>query len=159
MLVKCFCTNCAGHLEFEEQNAGEEIPCPHCGFRTTLFLPGTQAPDSEIVNLILRGIQRRRRLAAAGQVVVALVVGLAIWYWALPFVQQCLGQDVSRWVALLVLVLGGLLASPVLICFWFWVAFPFLVVFELVEIRRRLELIAPPSSGTVKSEQHGDDAE
>jgi hypothetical protein len=159
MLVKCFCTNCAGHLEFEEQNAGEEIPCPHCGFRTRLFLPGTQAPDSEIVDLVLRGIQRRRRLAAAGLLVAALVVALAIWYGVLPLLQQLLGQDVSRWKALLALVLGSLLASPVLICFWFWVAFPFLVFYQLVEIRKRLEQTPPASSVFAESEQSGDDVE
>ena len=45
MLTKCICTYCAGHLEFEEENAGEKIKCPHCGFETTLFLPG-QEPDT-----------------------------------------------------------------------------------------------------------------
>ena len=46
MLTKCICTNCAGHLEFEEENAGEKIKCPHCGFETTLFLPGDE-PETE----------------------------------------------------------------------------------------------------------------
>src|SRR6266436_22576 len=44
MLIKCICTNCAGHLEFEEESAGETIECPHCHFETVLYLPdGTGA--------------------------------------------------------------------------------------------------------------------
>jgi hypothetical protein len=42
MLIKCICVNCAGHLEFEEENLGEKIDCPHCGFETTLAVPGTE---------------------------------------------------------------------------------------------------------------------
>jgi len=35
----CSCTNCGEHLEFDPENAGETITCPHCGKQTVLFLP------------------------------------------------------------------------------------------------------------------------
>jgi DNA-directed RNA polymerase subunit RPC12/RpoP len=39
MLVKCNCTVCSEHLEFEPENAGSLIKCPHCGMETVLFIP------------------------------------------------------------------------------------------------------------------------
>lgn len=39
MLVKCPCNNCSGHVEFDSQDVGRTIECPHCGLETLLFVP------------------------------------------------------------------------------------------------------------------------
>jgi predicted RNA-binding Zn-ribbon protein involved in translation (DUF1610 family) len=36
---KCPCRNCQQRIEFPEEVAGSEIPCPHCGKDTLLFIP------------------------------------------------------------------------------------------------------------------------
>lgn len=38
--IKCQCLHCGGNIEFEEEAAGQEIPCPHCGKLTWIDLPG-----------------------------------------------------------------------------------------------------------------------
>jgi hypothetical protein len=35
----CNCNTCSGHLEFERDNVGETVVCPHCGMETTLYVP------------------------------------------------------------------------------------------------------------------------
>lgn len=43
-LIKCPCNNCSAHVEFETEQAGQTIACPHCGLDTILFLPRTEKP-------------------------------------------------------------------------------------------------------------------
>jgi DNA-directed RNA polymerase subunit RPC12/RpoP len=43
MNAKCSCDHCNGHIEFEPDQAGQTIACPHCGLDTLLFLPSTPA--------------------------------------------------------------------------------------------------------------------
>jgi hypothetical protein len=35
--VKCACSNCSGHLEFDGEHAGVTVACPHCGLATKLI--------------------------------------------------------------------------------------------------------------------------
>jgi|GEM_PF-3613090 DNA-directed RNA polymerase subunit RPC12/RpoP len=50
MLVTCPCNHCGGRIQFAEEEfrelgsgpngvTGQTIPCPHCGAKTTLFIP------------------------------------------------------------------------------------------------------------------------
>jgi hypothetical protein len=39
MNAKCPCQHCNGHIEFEPDQAGQTVVCPHCGLDTTLFIP------------------------------------------------------------------------------------------------------------------------
>jgi hypothetical protein len=48
MLVKCFCQQCNGHIEFDEGYAGMPIICPHCGSGTNLFIPSGPLPPPKI---------------------------------------------------------------------------------------------------------------
>src|SRR5437588_5328455 len=95
MIVKCFCTNCAGHLEFEEENAGQKIECPHCGFDTVLFLPGAEPPDGSVSALPQKRLLRRR-LIWAGAAVFAGAVGWGLYQWGLPFVESLLPPDTTK---------------------------------------------------------------
>ncbi len=138
MLTKCICTNCAGHLEFEEENAGERIACPHCGFETTLFLPGTQPEDPELTALARRLAWRRRLMW--GAVGLALCAGIvyALWAWGLPLVQDLLPTVESKVVLWLVLILVCLLVPLALS----WLAFPVVLCFQLRKLTRVLDTMA-----------------
>src|SRR4051794_14855039 len=84
MLVKCICKNCAGHLEFEEENAGETIECPHCGFDTKLFMPGEDHDDPEPAGF-LRRLNLRRGPFLFGPVLLVLGgIGYSLFKWVLP---------------------------------------------------------------------------
>jgi DNA-directed RNA polymerase subunit RPC12/RpoP len=39
MTSECPCQNCNGHIEFEADQAGQTVACPHCGVETLLFVP------------------------------------------------------------------------------------------------------------------------
>ncbi len=96
MLVKCICRNCAGHLEFEEENAGETIKCPLCGFETVLFLPGQEEARAEVASLT-RKLQAQQRLIVG--VAALVVMGTAFWavyHWGVPFVAGLLPDNESR---------------------------------------------------------------
>jgi hypothetical protein len=47
MMVKCNCTSCSGHLEFDEEHLGVTIQCPHCGSEVELYIsaPSSQTSD------------------------------------------------------------------------------------------------------------------
>jgi DNA-directed RNA polymerase subunit RPC12/RpoP len=55
MEIKCVCSNCLEHLEFEESAVGATVSCPHCGKATVLFIPYTPTeapPQSKRAKLI-----------------------------------------------------------------------------------------------------------
>jgi len=39
MTAKCPCLRCSAHIEFEPEQAGQRVACPHCGEETLLFIP------------------------------------------------------------------------------------------------------------------------
>ena len=134
MLVKCICTNCAGHLEFEEQNAGETIACPHCGFKTVLELPGAKKADPEMTSLIRKLVFRRRVIAGAVALVLLAGVGFALYRWGVPWIMDRVPEIESNITAMVVLVLLCL-SLPFLL---FWLVFPALLFFQLRRITRLL---------------------
>jgi DNA-directed RNA polymerase subunit RPC12/RpoP len=141
MLVKCFCTNCAGHLEFEEQNAGERIRCPHCGFQTTLFLPETRPPDPEIVNMVRKRARHWRWVGLGAAALVVVVLGWVLWKWALPLVQGWLPENTSIWLALLLLLGICVVTPPAILWVFFCLSFPILVYDQLLKANRALARI------------------
>jgi hypothetical protein len=135
MLVKCICTYCAGHLEFEEENAGEKIKCPHCGFETTLFLPGNE-PDEELAPRKATGLRGKRPLILAAAAVLVLgALGYSLYRWVLPPLKDWLPFTDSPVLPVLVLGIALLLVFLVLA----WVLFPVLIYFQL---RRMTEVLA-----------------
>lgn len=143
MLVKCICTNCAGHLEFEEENAGESIRCPHCGFETTLELPGSKPADTEQEYLMIRKQVLRKWLLRL--VAVVLVFGGGGWVlyrWGVPWVQERFIEVESTTTAMLILI-GFCLAVPFLV---FWLIFPVVLFFQLRRLTGTLALIADRSA-------------
>jgi hypothetical protein len=139
MLTKCICTYCAGHLEFEEENAGEKIVCPHCGFETKLFLPGTQPPDPELTGLIRRLVRRRQIIwVGVGLILLAGVI-YALGRWGIPFVQEQLPSVESKVVLWLVLLFACAVTPLAL----FWLAFPIILCFQVRKLTAVIaELVA-----------------
>src|SRR5438105_4708418 len=127
MLTKCICTNCAGHLEFEEENAGERIPCPHCGFETTLAMPGTRQPDAEIVSWVRKRAVRRLMFLMACAGLAAAGFGYALYRWGVPWVEDFLPAVDTTTKAVLVLLLMLLMAPFAM----FWLIFPVLLFLQL----------------------------
>lgn len=137
MLVKCVCNCCAGHLEFEEENAGEQIDCPHCGFETTLFLPGDE-PAAPPASAVARLLRFRKRILLGAAVLLGGAVGWALWKWGLPFVRGFLPDDAGIIVALAILFLGCLTFLGLLL----WLAMPvFVFVYgrKLVRVLSQIE--------------------
>ena len=133
MLVKCICTNCAGHLEFEEENSGEEIECPHCGFDTRLFLPGTQPDAAEPVGLPQK-LLRRNLLLSAGAVLILGALGFALHHWVLGPLKDWLPYTDSK--VLPVLALGVLCLLVLLLTLW--ILLPVLLFVQLRNMTRVL---------------------
>jgi hypothetical protein len=135
MLVKCICKNCAGHLEFEEENAGQKIKCPHCGFDTILFLPGAEQGEEQVASL-MRKLQLQRRLFLwAGGAAILVGLGWCIYHWGLPVVQNLLPAVDSQLI--LVLVLALLCLSIPLVFIWL-----LLPVFLFFQVRKLMFLLA-----------------
>jgi DNA-directed RNA polymerase subunit RPC12/RpoP len=133
MLVKCICTNCAGHLEFEEENAGEKIKCPHCAFETVLFLPGTDRVDQELARLARRMKLRRWLLRGTASVALLGAAGWCLYHWALPMIENWLPVESTP---LAVAVLAGIVvAIPLLLA---WLALP---VVLFLQFRKLNELV------------------
>jgi hypothetical protein len=158
MLVKCICTNCAGHLEFEEENVGEVIQCPHCGFDTALFLPGSEPVDPESIRMARRAKLRRRVLWIVGPVILLAVLVFAAIKWVLPVVQDVLPSTVGTVGAVLVMVLGGL----GLVGLALWVLFPIFVFLEsrkITELLARIEINLRPTRTVQVGEEELETAE
>jgi hypothetical protein len=135
MLVKCICTNCAGHLEFEEENAGETIACPHCGFETVLTLPGTETLAPELLALSRRRALRRRLAPLLVAFFILAGFGYVLYRWGVPWIEDVLPSIDSTGKAIVVLLLGCALAPFAL----FWLVFPILLFFQ---IRKGTELLS-----------------
>ena len=135
MLVKCLCTNCAGHLEFEEENNGEKIPCPHCGFETTLYLPGSE-PEELRAASVQNGASWRWRLVFGGAALLVLTtVGYVLYQWVLPWIAELLPGTAGRWTAFVALLLFCFTLPFLLI----WLIFPVLLFLQL---RRVIQLLS-----------------
>ena len=67
--LKCACLNCGGRIEFPEGATGTEVPCPHCGWKTSLSGPDVpQAQETAV----------RRGRPLGWVVVLAVVAGLGV---------------------------------------------------------------------------------
>ena len=133
MLVKCICTNCAGHLEFEEENAGERIACPHCGFKTRLSMPGDDREhEDEVLAFVRRRILvKRLKLAGASSLILA-AAGYCIHRWLIPWMLDTwpsISSETAAWVWLI----AGLLALPFALG---WLVLPLFVMWQIRHLHR-----------------------
>jgi hypothetical protein len=44
MLATCPCNTCSQPIEFDHEQNGQTLNCPHCGVDTVLFLPAVKPP-------------------------------------------------------------------------------------------------------------------
>jgi hypothetical protein len=143
MLIKCICTNCAGHLEFEEENAGENIPCPHCGFLTTLALPGQDKHQEEFLAMIRRRLLRRRVAFAVAGLLVLGAVGYSLHRWAVPWLQDFWPAiDSEKWAWVVFAATAA--ALPFALA---WLVFPVVIWFQIRELTGLLTRLTEQLSG------------
>lgn len=149
MLTKCICTYCAGHLEFEEENAGEKIKCPHCGFETTLFLPGDE-PEMEESDVSTSRIARFKRplIAAAAALLVLVGLGYCLNRWLLPPLKLWLPYTESPVLPIIIVALGCL-AVLMLIA---WTVFPILMFLEMRKLTTAVQSIDANSRPVLSAE-------
>lgn len=51
MLVKCACQKCGENLEFDTEQAGAFVDCPHCSRQTRLLIPKPDlTPSTPVIN-------------------------------------------------------------------------------------------------------------
>src|SRR5512141_892958 len=140
MLVKCICTNCSGHLEFEEENAGTIIKCPHCGWDTRLYDAAT-SEDSETDAEPGTGPERRRRrlmaFLGAGVLLVA-AAAFSVNKWVFPRVEEYFPNAEGKVIQSLIVVVALFGMAVVLI----WAAFPVLLLLQLKKMNRLLQSIS-----------------
>src|SRR5436190_9887214 len=137
MLTKCICTNCAGHLEFEEENAGEKIKCPHCGFETTLFLPGEE-PEMESAGSSNRLARLKRPAIVTGAALLILVgVGYCLNRCVLPPLKLWLPYTESPVLPVIILVLGCLGLLLILA----WTVIPILMFLQMRKLTSAVQTI------------------
>ena len=135
MLIKCICKSCAGHLEFEEQNAGQKIKCPHCGFDTTLYLPGAEQAEEELATLNRKlRMQRLLLLGLAGALILG-GLGWCLYHWGMPIVED-LFPSVDKPLFRVLILVAFCLGLPLLLM---WLLLP---IFLFIEWRRLLRLVA-----------------
>lgn len=138
MLTKCICTYCAGHLEFEEENAGEKIKCPHCGFETTLFLPGEEPEMEESLKESGRLARLKLPLIVTGAALLVLVgLGYCLNRWVLPPLKLWLPYTESPVLPIMILV-AGFLGLLLLIA---WIVFPALMFLEMRKLTTAVQAI------------------
>src|SRR5438270_7271826 len=136
MLTKCICTNCAGHLEFEEENAGEKIKCPHCGFETTLFLPGDEPETEESPGSAGRLARLKRPLIIAAAVLIVLAgLGYCLNRWVLPPLKLWLPYTESPVLPVIILAIGCLGVLLIIA----WTVFPVLMFLEMRKLTSTLQ--------------------
>jgi hypothetical protein len=138
MLTKCECNHCSERIEFEAENSGETVACPHCGMETVLLIPKRR--------LSLQKIERHPRHGNSliwiivGGVVTALLVA-ALIYWIVPVVQMLLPAA----GAIMVLTLTLAVSLLMFILGVIWIVFPVFVYFQL---RRTIQLLTAIESNT-----------
>ncbi len=141
MLVKCICTNCSGHLEFEEENAGEKIKCPHCGWDTTLFDSNAVDAEDDAGSGGLRGKLRthsRLLLAVAVAAVILAGAGFAVYRWVFPWLQDTFPSVEGNLISSLV-CLAGLWVFLAAVA---WTLFPVVAYFQLRSIAASIGQLA-----------------
>ena len=135
MLIKCICKSCAGHLEFEEENAGQIIKCPHCGFDTTLYVPGAERVQEELVTLNRKLRSQKLALISGAGVLGLSGIVWCLYHWGMPLVQDQF-PSVESPVLRVLLLLGLCLGVTLLLI---WLLLPIVAFFEW---RRFLRLLA-----------------
>jgi hypothetical protein len=135
MLIKCICKSCAGHLEFEEENAGQKIKCPHCGFDTTLYLPGAERAEAALATLNHKLRLQKLLLLGLAAVLVLGGLGWCLYHWGMPVIESQF-PSVESPVLRVLMLMAFCLALPLLMM---WLLLP---IFLFLAWRRFLRLVA-----------------
>ena len=111
--VKCTCQQCDGKIEFDTNRMGETIACPHCGLKTTLFVPSAKPelpnPNPTSTNSKSVSVEIKQGVYALGIASFILGIIACVFYWT-PFL-----EPFFAWIALvgLALAVTGLILARV----------------------------------------------
>lgn len=142
MIVKCICTNCSGHLEFEEENAGQQIKCPHCGWDTILGDKSDGAAEASEGFVGTLRKHRRAVITVGGSIVVLGIICFGIYRWGIPWIQDTFPWFESPITAALAAVAALWIAFAALV----WTAFPIMVCLQLARVGATLKRFEEHSS-------------
>src|SRR6185312_723523 len=80
-LVKSSCQHCGGGIEFDADQAGVDISCPHCGVTTRLAVmaPAPKPAEGAIIPLAKKNVKGAAglRVAATFFVMIGLILTIA----------------------------------------------------------------------------------
>jgi hypothetical protein len=111
--VTCPCQHCDGKIEFDPNRMGETIACPHCGLKTTLFVPSAKPelpnPNPTSTNSKSASVEIKQGAYALGIASFILGIIACVFYWT-PFL-----EPFFAWIALvgLALAVAGLILARV----------------------------------------------
>jgi competence protein ComGC len=72
--MKCSCTTCGKHIEYEAAAAGTEIACPHCGAATRLAIYSAASPPQIPQPAVVRSAPG----SAAPWIIVVVIAAIAV---------------------------------------------------------------------------------
>jgi competence protein ComGC len=72
--MKCSCTACGKHIEYEAAAAGSEISCPHCGAATRLVAYSAAAPPPVLHPTVAQPVANR----AVPWIIVIVIAAVAV---------------------------------------------------------------------------------
>ena len=131
MLAKCNCQSCGGGIEFDVEQTGASIECPHCQQPTLLraaFRPASRSPGKN-------GKLIAWYIGIIGGVLV-LIVGLSLYLHILTPLDVAAGTGGG--LMFIIVAIGGILLFVLAI---FWLIFPWMVYGQMKRINASLEKI------------------
>jgi hypothetical protein len=134
MLTKSTCQNCGGHLEFDVDDTGKEIECPHCQQQTLLRAAFRQSPPKG-------SIARPRKTGIIIIVVICQLIILGTIGGAYYFLRPSPGDVAADAVGGLGFLIACVLGVLAFILAVFWLIFPWMVYSMLKRMNDTLEKI------------------
>jgi hypothetical protein len=130
MLTKSTCQNFGGHLEFDVEDTGKEIECPHCQQTTLLRAPFRPAPP------------KVKPAAIGWWILVLLLLGVIGIISVLSIHHSDAVSNAAAGVGgMAILIIGCIGAVLVFVLACFWTIFPWMVYSMLKRMNDTLEKI------------------
>ena len=139
--MKTECQHCGGHIEFDDDSAGLDSQCPHCGRQTRLAAGIHHITDHSLPPPIQRvpPVWRRRWFALALIAISLVTFGAVV---AVCWVKFRLGPLLAQFIPGVAGILISL-AVLVVVMVWavLWIVFPVFMYFDNRRIIQLLEQI------------------
>lgn len=141
MFVKCPCSNCSNHLEFDQEHAGESVACPSCGIDTVLFIPKTVPPATRVKKWTVKEV------ALKILPVFGITAGIAFALFAFSAVDERSGGRALPMLGTVLLYLAAFIVAVL------WFIFP---LFMYVKMDKVIKLLKDIEFNTRQEKDGGD---